>query len=285
MSLRISDVDLDHAPADEPLGAPPALAEARARMVVFFGPKGGVGATTLACNVGGLIARAGRPAVLVDLDLQLGTVPVSLNVRPERSLDELVEEAAAADRGPLRAPLDIHPATGLRIAAQTRIEQLGKITVKRLPRLFDALGAAHSPLLVDGLRDFNDHAVATMDLAHLVVIVVTQDVPAVRAGAQALRIFRRLGYRNDRLLLVVNRYHKGAPVGLDTIARGLGVPVGAVVHNDFPLIEQALNRGELVVDIRPRSRPTRDLTRLAALVAGAPAPPPPRGLLARILNR
>lgn len=287
MSIRIHDITVtDTRPADEPLGAPPALAEASARMVVFFGPKGGVGATTLACNVGGLIARGGRSAVLVDLDLQLGSVPVSLNIRPQRSLDELVEEAATLDRGPITTPLDRHPATGLRIAAQTRIEQLARITVKRLPRFFQALGAAYSPILVDGLHDFNDHAVATMDLAHLVAIVVTQDVPAVRAGAQALRIFRRLGYHNDRLLLVVNRYHARAPVGLDTIARGLGLPVGATVHNDFPLIEEALNRGEIVHDIRPRSRPARDLVRLAAIVAGdAPPGLPNRRLIDRLLKR
>lgn len=286
MSVRLSDVEFEDArPAREPLGAAPSLPSAPARMVVFFAPKGGVGATTLACNVGGLLARSGHPAALVDLDLQLGSVPVSLNVTPQVSIDALVDEAARLDGGPLETALDRHAATGLHIAAQVQIEQLGKITVKRLPRLFSSIGGRHSPILVDGLRDFNDHAVATMDLAHLVVIVITQDVPAVRAGARALRIFRRLGYGNDRLLLVVNRYHRRAPVGLDTIAHALGLPAAARVHNDFPLIEQALNQGVLATDIRPRSRPARDLARLAELIAGQAGPPPRRGLIARLLDR
>ena len=259
-------------------------------MVVFFGPKGGVGATTLACNVGGILARNRRPTVLVDLDLQLGAVPVSLGVQPMHSISDLVREAQSIGgkgAGPLKTELDAHH-TGLRIAAQTRIEDLGAVTVKRLPRFFDALGTGFAHVLVDGLRDFNDHAVATMDLAHLVVIVITQDVPAVRAGARALRLFRRLGYKDDRLLLVVNRYHRRAPVTLDDISRVLGMPVHARVHNDFPLIEQALNRGQLVDRIQPRSRPARDLLALARLVAGDVEPTPAvdeRGLLGRILRR
>ncbi len=299
VEVRLNDVAVEDAadrrPAEEPLGQAPGLSPkpsigGAARMVVFFGPKGGVGATTLACNVGGILARNGRPAVLVDLDLQLGAVPVSLGVQPRHSISTLVREAQSVGglgAGPLRTELDAHP-SGLRIAAQTRIEDLGAVTVKRLPRFFDALGAGFGMVLVDGLRDFNDHAVASMDLAHMVVIVITQDVPAVRAGARALRIFRRLGYKDDRLLLVVNRYHRRAPVGLDDIRRVLGMPVHARVHNDFPLIEQALNRGQLVEHIQPRSRPARDLLALAALVAGDVKPTPvteERGLLGRLLGR
>lgn len=291
VEVRLSDVDLvspaDPLPAHEPLGAPPALRSAVARMVAFFGPKGGVGCTTLACNVGGVLARNARPTVLVDLDLQLGAVPVSLGLQPQQSISALVEEAERIGSGPLRTELDAHD-SGLRIAAQTRIEDLGAVTVKRLPRFFDALGARYSHVLVDGLRDFNDHAVATMDLAHMVVVVITQDVPAVRAGARALRIFRRLGYKNDRLLLVVNRYHRRAPVDLDDIRRVLGVPVHAHVHNDFPLVEQAINRGRLVDELQPRSRPARDLLELSRLVAGDVEPRPDRGdrgLLARLLRR
>lgn len=299
VEVRLNDVVAEEAtvrPAQEPLGKAPALTPAppkvgiKARMVVFFGPKGGVGATTLACNVGGILARNQRPTVLVDLDLQLGAVPVSLGLQPEQSISALVREAqtiGGLGAGPLKTELDAHH-SGLRIAAQTRIEDLGAVTVKRLPRFFDALGSGFAHILVDGLRDFNDHAVAAMDMAHLVVIVITQDVPAVRAGARALRIFRRLGYKDDRLLLVVNRYHRRAPVSLADINRVLGMPVHARVHNDFPLIEQALNKGQLVDRIQPRSRPARDLLALAQLVAGDVEPGPAvdeRGLLARLLRR
>ncbi|MCA9537491.1 MAG: hypothetical protein KC620_01305 [Myxococcales bacterium] len=282
ISLRISDPDIQEVPAATPLGQAPSTPPARARMTVFFGAKGGVGATALAVNVGGLLARMGQPTVLVDMDLQLGTVPVFLDLRPERSLASLVEEAERLGEGPLQSPLDRHE-TGLRVVSQPRIEELGAITIGRLPRFFDALALAHPQILVDGLRDFNDHAVATMDLAHQIVLVLTQDVPAVRAGSRALRLFRRLGYPTEKLTVVVNRFHKRAPVSLEAIGRALGLPVTARVHNDFPLIEQALNQGKLVGDLKPRAQPARDLDALARKVAGMPRAPR-TGLLGRLLR-
>ncbi len=267
--LRLEDLEeVADLPADEPLGQAPAPAMVASKMVAFFGPKGGMGTTTLAINVAGTIARLARQAVIIDMDLQLGSVPVSLNVKPERSIAELVIEAVNSGSGPLESGLDRH-ASGLTMIAQgDRIEELSSVTTDRLPRFFDAVGQMFSHVIVDGLRDFSDHAVAVMDIAHMVVLVVTQDVPAVRAAARSLRLFRRLGYGPERLKIVVNRYHKKAPVTLEAIGNALGQAVHAVVRNDFPLVEEALNCGVMVHELKSGSGVARDLDALARNLAG-----------------
>jgi len=272
-------------PAQEPLGEAPPPSPVASRMIAVFTPKGGMGGTTVAINMGGALAHLGRAAVVVDMDLQLGAVPVALNMRPERSIAEIMRVAESQGQGPLQTGLDRH-ASGLCVLAQgERIEELPEITADRLPRLFDALGRTFPYVIVDGLRDFSDHAVATMDLAHLVLLVVTQDVPAVRAAARCLRIFRRLGYGPDRVRLIVNRYHKRAPVTLEAISNALGQPVEAVVHNDFPLVEQALNLGALVSDVKPAAKTTRDLEAITWHYAGVKDPPVHGGFFQRLLRR
>ncbi len=265
--LRLEDLEEVH-PGEEPLGVAPDAPSVASRMIAIFAPKGGVGATTIAVNVAGSIARMRRPVVLVDMDLQLGAVPVCLNVKPERSIGELVLEAERDGAGPLRSGLDRH-VSGVQFVAQgDRIEELAQITVDRLPRFFDALGHQFQFVVVDGLRDFSDHAVAAMDLAHQIVMVATQDVPSVRAAARALRIFRRLGYGPDRIKIVLNRYHKKAPVTLEAIHNALGQPVDAVVRNDFPLVETSLNHGVMTADLKPSAGLSRDLDALAQHLAG-----------------
>lgn len=284
--LRAEDLEImGELPAQEPLGsAAPAPMTVASRMIAVFTPKGGTGGTTVAVNMGGALAHLGKSVVVVDMDLQLGAVPVALNIRPERSIAEIMRSAESSGSGPLQTGLDRH-SSGMCVLAQgERIEELPEITAERLPRLFDALGQSFPYVIVDGLRDFSDHAVATMDLAHLVMMVVTQDVPAVRAAARCLRIFRRLGYGPDRIRLIVNRYHKRAPVTLEAIQNALGQPVEAVIHNDFPLIEQSLNLGALVSEVKPAARTARDLEAITWHYAGVKDPPVSGGFFSRLFR-
>jgi len=286
LSLRVEDIELLSVDSQiEELGAAPELPQSSpAQMVVFFGPKGGMGTTTVAVNVAGTLADLGHAPVVVDMDLQLGCVPIALNMRPERTLAGLVLEAERLGKGPLETQLDAH-SSGIAVAAQTRIEELGEVTTQRLPRFFEALGHRHPYIIVDGLRDFNDHAVATMDLAHLLVLVVTQDVPAVRAAARSLRIFRRLGYPPERIRLVINRYSAKAPISLENVQAALARPVDFTVGNDFPLIEQAVNHGHMTSKLDVNAPVSRDLRNLGRMIAGLPAEPDNRGFFARLFGR
>ena len=283
--LRLDDLeDLEELPAQEPLGSAPPPSTVQSKMICFFGAKGGTGATTLACNVGGMLAAMTRSAAVADMDLQLGSVPVCLNLKPERSIAELVVESMN-NPGPIQSGMDRHSSGLVMVAQGDRIEELATVTTDRLPGFFDSMGQTFQYVVVDGLRDFSDHAVSTMDLAHMVVLVATQDVPAVRAAARSLRIFRRLGYGPERIKIVINRYHKKAPVNLEAIANALGQPVDAVIRNNFPLVEQALNHGMLVSELKPGSGLAKDMEALARLVGDLPSKRAGGGFFSRLFGR
>lgn len=281
--VDLSDLDSVHE-LRTPIDAPPGALQTPSRTLGLFGPKGGVGCTTLACNVGGALVRRGFEAAVVDMDLQLGAVPVSLNVVPARSVAEVMDEVVRAGRGPVTSGLDRHP-SGLHLLAQgDRIEEIAQVSSDRLPRLFDALGRTFPYVLVDGLRDFSDLSVATLDLCNVIAVVVTQDVPAVRAAQRALVLFERLGYPADRIRVVLNRWQRKARVTVDAVQAALGRPVDAVVRNDFPTVERALDHGLLLHEAAPRSALTFDLEDLLPHLANLPARQPV-GRLARLFGR
>jgi Flp pilus assembly CpaE family ATPase len=69
------------------------------------------------------------------------------------------------------------------------------------------------------------------------------------------------------------------------IQNALGQPVEAVVHNDFPLVERALNLGSLLADVKPGARATRDIEALTHHYAGIPdAPVAAGGFFSRLLG-
>jgi pilus assembly protein CpaE len=140
-------------------------------------------------------------------------------------------------------------------------------------------------VIIDGLRDFGDLSFAALDLASRIVLVVTQEVPAVRSAQRCAAYFRQLGYDGDRLLLLVNRHQKGSPITREVIEETVGIPVGATVGNDFSGLSRAVNRGVLLWEEAPRSPVVRDVEALAATIAPNRAKPPaPASLFQKLFS-
>jgi hypothetical protein len=118
---------------------------------------------------------------------------------------------------------------------------------------------------LDGLRSFDDVSVAAVDASDLIVLVVTQEVPAVRDARRCVELFRRLGAR-EKLRLVVNRFRKEVEITPAVIAENVGLPVSATVANDYPAVIRAINRGQMLSEDSPRSPVTKDVEQLVGVL-------------------
>ena len=129
----------------------------------MFNTRGGVGATTLAVNLAGSAQALGQHVAVIDLDLQLGSVSSMLEGKAlERSLAELVMEAAESPTGQIKSAIDERNGISV-IAQEGRIGEIGMVTPDRLPRFFLMFKAQHGLVIIDGVRSFSDHAVTAMD--------------------------------------------------------------------------------------------------------------------------
>ena len=276
--------------ASEPVAIPrPALGR-RGQVIVVFGCRGGAGATMLSVNTAAELARCGRTVCLVDVDLELGDVFVALDLAPQASLARVAADAAQLDPAALRRRL-AHHRSGLYATTQVgEPDEVGASAMaRRIPELLHGLAAHFDDVVVDGVRDFDDIAVASLAAADQILLVLTQDVLSVRRAARAITRLRRLGHGAERVRLVVNRARGGAEIDDDAIQRALGLRVASVVRDD-PRVTTALDDGALLSDL-PRARGVAaDVSELAGLVAAGAGPRTiatprrPRGLLGRLLG-
>ncbi len=259
----------------------PSFAASAGTLTAIFPSKGGMGATSIAANLAGCVAARDERVCLVDLDLELGDVLALLDLSSGYSIAEVVKNMRRLDRDLLDASIVRHRSGVAVLARGEAIDEANRVEPESIAKLLSFLRQHYAHVLVDGLHGFGDLALAALDASDRILLVVTQEVAAVRNAQRCLEIFRRLGYSEDKVKLVINRYQKGSRITKEVVAETTGVPVAATVANDFALLSRAANAGNLLPEEAPRSPITQDIEALAPLLGGAAEPAPRRASLIR----
>ncbi len=250
--------------------ARPPRAAGLGAVIAVFPAKGGIGATSIATNLAGVFARGGERVCLLDLDLAMGDVLASLDLSGGYAISDVIANMQRMDRGLLDASV-LHHRSGVHVLAQTeKMEEAPRIEAAGLGSLIHFLRQHYRAIVLDGLRTFDDHAVTALDACDHVLVLVAQEVPAVRRAQRCVSFLRRLGIDDARLRLVVNRYAKSAEVKNELIAETVGLPISATIASDYPALIRAINRGSLLLEEAPRSQLARDIEGLKLLVGERP---------------
>jgi len=257
-------------------------------VITVFPAKGGVGATMIATNLAGALQRQGLRVCLLDLDFHLGDVVSFMDIAGNYSISDVLSNLARLDRDLLETSITKH-SSGVAVLAQSgKMEESEHIAPADIGKLIGVLRQHYDRVIIDGVRGFDEIALAALDASQSLLMTLTQDVPAVRNAQRCLELFGRLGYDQSKVKLILNRYQKASRITLDVIADTLHVPVAHTISNDFVSIIDAINRGVLLVEAAPRARLTQDIADLASVVNGGAAAAAPqtkgrflRGLLGR----
>jgi pilus assembly protein CpaE len=249
--------------------ARPPDAAGLGQVVTVFPAKGGVGATSIATNLAGALQRHGQRVVVLDLDLHLGDVLSFLDLPATYSITDVLTNMKRLDHELLDTSITRHH-SGVRVLGQSgKVEEAEHVRGQEVATLVDFLRRHYDRIVIDGVRGFDEVSLAALDASHHVLMILTQDVPAVRNTQRCLDLFRRLGYEGDRVQLILNRYQKGSKITSEVISDALGVAPAFLLANDFPAVIGAINRGHLLAEVAPRSKLTKDIEALAPMLVGA----------------
>jgi pilus assembly protein CpaE len=245
----------------------------RATVIAVFNPKGGVGKTTIATNLASALQlRKGQSVLLIDADTVTGHVTTSLGVEEVRTVvDAWRDEAEGGPSEPLQSIASAHP-SGLRVVALTSSPLHTEILEPA--RVAEAIQAARRGfdfVVVDVHPSYSPLNQAIFELADRILVPVTPDVPAIRAGVQLSEIASELGIR-DRLALVINRANSGVSVA--DMERTIDMPAMALIRSGGLLFVRAANEGRTVIEMFPKEKITEDFDALADRLIGAPVQSP-----------
>ncbi|CAA9302587.1 MAG: hypothetical protein AVDCRST_MAG77-5788 [uncultured Chloroflexi bacterium] len=273
---------LRHPPAA--VAAPSARLQ-RPRIVAVHGVKGGVGASTLAVNLGAALHGLTRRRVaVIDADLLSGDAGVLLDLPPQQSILDILPALRELDAETVDNYFQQH-ATGVHaLLAPEQIQRADAVLPEDVARTLTALRPYFDYQIVDTPSRVTPVTLAVMDQADLVLVVLTPELVALRNAARLLRLTAQLGYPAEKLMLVVNRADTSRMITTAVVEEQLRRAVSAAIPSDGRALVEAMNAGELLVEIYSKSPVAAAIGSLAGEVArhfgwdsgvGAPTPTVP----------
>lgn len=224
-----------------------AFAGSGGRLVLLAGAKGGVGTSTLAVQLALLAAQVPeRRTCLVDLDLQTGDIASLLNITTARSIVDLAEVADDLSPRVVEEACFVHP-SGLRVllapAMGERAEDVSQVGTRAV---LSALRSRFDVVIADAGAVVTDASVVAVELADVVLVVVTPDVLALRAAQRLTKLWGRLRVRKESdLMLVINQHSRNFNYQPDLARRVVGAPVAhTVIPASFKELEVVTNTGD-----------------------------------------
>jgi pilus assembly protein CpaE len=273
-------------------GAARSAGETRARSIItVFGPKGGVGTSTIAANLAvSFKAHFGMTAALADFDHASGDAANLLGLKAEHSIADLVR-APRIDSPTVHMNL-LHHRSGTSVLAQPEdLNKLEIVSPAQAGGMVDALSSSFEVVVIDAPHTFDEVSLELFDRSTSILVVLELSVPGIRAARRALDVFERLHYTvvPDRVKLIVNRYSRSrALISLDQLAEALQNRAYHTIENDYQRIFTSVNAGRPLCLDDPDAPAARDITALAGKLVHREAPvaqPGRKGLFGRMTPR
>jgi pilus assembly protein CpaE len=216
----------------------------RGKIIVVYSPKGGTGCTTLAVNLALALNGPDSRVTLVDGNLQFGDVAVFVNEQGKNTVLDLAPRAGELDAEIVEEVMVKHSASGLHIlAAPNRPEYADKVSSGQFSQMLEFLTQLYAYVVVDTASLLNDLTLATIDVSDLIVLITTQDIPAIKNSRLFLDLLQNLGVKRDRVMFIMNRFDRKVNITPERVADNLKQEVALVIPTDEATAVKAVNRG------------------------------------------
>jgi len=257
--------------------------------IAVTGGKGGSGKSVVAANLAVALGCNDHDVLLVDGDLEMGSLDQLLRLQPERTLSDVFSGSSELDEILLKGPRGVTvvpSASGvLKMAKLSQVEHASLIS------LFSYLHTPADTLIIDVATGLSDSVMSFCRAVREVIVVVVDEPAAMRDAFATIRILHET-CRVTRFRVVVNKTESSCH-GLDVYAalarmteRYMDVLLDYCGSIPFdPQLKLAVCQQMSVVESYPRSPSALAFRKLGERVARWPQPQTPCGHIEFFVER
>lgn len=216
----------------------------KGKIIVVYSPKGGTGCTTVAVNLAIALNNEDTRTVLVDGNLQFGDVAIFVNEQGKNTVLDIAPRVDDLDNEIVDEILVKHEASGIRIlAAPLKPEYAERVSADQFIRVLQFLQNMYSYIVVDTSTILTDVVLSTIDNSDVVVLITTQEIPAIKNARSFLDLIQTMGINKERVVFAMNRFDKRISISPERVSENLKHEIAATIPFDEKVAITAVNRG------------------------------------------
>lgn len=243
-------------------------AEGGARIISVMPVKGACGASTLACNLAFQWKKLGKKVLLADMDPFTGSIAFLLKLKWSYSFLDALTRDGALDADVWKGLVATVQGVDILLPPENAVG-----TVYELPDpapIFHFCRQLYDIILIDAPRPFGSWPLSLARLCDELLLVATNELPALRAAQRALEYLESKTKERSKIRILVNRYNPKIGLHLESIETALQTEVYQLLPADPDSIERSLVDGKPAA---PGSTFGKSITALADALAGGKKPP------------
>ena len=234
-------------------------------LTTVINAKGGSGGSFITCNLAHLAsALSGSSVVLMDFDLQFGTQSLNLDIKPQHTIVEALNDVTQLDFDAIDGYMSLHK-SGLRLLS-TSYEQVvlpGEIIVENLDQLLTLVISHYDQIFIDLPRYIDPLSATILERSDKIIIIVQQTLSHMRDAKRLTRILKaEFNIAEKNILIVVNRYQANGSLELKDIQTNLEASVLYKIPNDYDKAAKSTNLGIPIYDYARNSAITKAMISL-----------------------
>jgi pilus assembly protein CpaE len=182
--------------------------------------------------------------LLADMDLLIGSVGFSLKLKSPFSVVDALSGCTTIDRE-LWKKLTVSYG-GVDVLLGPEKPRFDPTETAAIPHLFQFWRESYGVTIVDSPGPVSNWQTALAGASDELLLVTTNELPAVHATQKALRMLDAAGMDKSRIRLIVNRYNRENGLSEDAIQTALKTEVWHILPNDYEPVQKAVLDGKTV---------------------------------------
>jgi pilus assembly protein CpaE len=213
------------------------------RILCVAPTKGACGASTIATNLAYRRKTLGAEKVLLaDLDPLTGTVSFLLKLKSNYSFLDAMNLASSLDGDLWKGVVSNVDGIDVVLAPENPMDTLNE--AQDPTAVLEFARQLYDVIIVDCSGVFGEWGLALAKLADELLLVTTNELPALQASQRVLAYLDRNQVERSKNRLVVNRYSREVGLSKDAVATALHTEVFQVIPSDYESVQRALVEGK-----------------------------------------
>ena len=215
------------------------------QIIAVTAAAGGVGCTSLAVNLATTLAKSSKhEVVLVDFDLLFGSIDACLDLVPDHSILEVVQNIDRLDLTLLKRTLTRHDSGLYVLPRPTAMKDAAKLDPALLHRTIVMLQAAFPSVVIDTSKGLQSTDFVAFEMADVILMVVELDLTCLRNTARLIQLFQEFDGMAERVKLIANRVGSfDSEISIQKAEETLKMPITWRVPNATKVFRLARAKG------------------------------------------